>query len=335
MQELEQIMQEQYHRTVISTRRIRGAVLCNTEQGLYLLKEINVPELRLEALANLYEYLKEQDWCAVDEIIKNNEGRYTTSLDGKERYIIKKWFTGRECDLRKPGEILRATGLLAKLHLFMRKEIEGLKPNPVDTPVQLYERHNKELKKVRRFVRKTSPKGEFEYAFLQNFENMYRWAEAARELLGNFDYDVYYQENIKKNCLVHGEYNYHNILMPDTDDPKALVAITNFDKAGYGVQMEDFYYFMRKTLEKQGWKDRIGDGMLNAYSAVNPLTQKDLEYLKIRFVYPEKFWKTANAYYCSNKAWVSVKNMEKLETAIRQTKEKERFLYNIYRYKIE
>ena len=99
--------------------------------------------------------------------------------------------------------------------------------------------------------------------------------------------------------------------------------------------MEDFYYFMRKTLEKQGWKDRIGDGMLNAYSAVNPLTQKDLEYLKIRFVYPEKFWKTANAYYCSNKAWVSVKNMEKLETAIRQTKEKERFLYNIYRYKIE
>ena len=164
---------------------------------------------------------------------------------------------------------------------------------------------------------------------------MYQWAKAAGELFAKFDYDTYYQENMKKNCLTHGEYNYHNILMLDADSPKASVAITNFDKAGYGVQMEDFYYFMRKTLEKQGWKDRIGDSMLNAYSAVNPLTQKDLEYLKIRFVYPEKFWKTANAYYCSNKAWLSVKNMEKLEMAIRQTKEKERFLYNIYRYKIE
>ena len=72
--------------------------------------------------------------------------------------------------------------------------------------------------------------------------------------------------------------------------------------------------------------------MLNAYSAVKPLSEKELEYIKLRLVYPEKFWKIANAYYQSNKAWIPAKNVEKLNIAIRQTKEKERFLKNVFAF---
>ena len=75
-------------------------------------------------------------------------------------------------------------------------------------------------------------------------------------------------------------------------------------------------------MEKQGWKERLGDGMLNAYSAISPLGEREMEYLKIRLAYPEKFWKTANAYYRSNKAWISAKSIEKLTTAIAQTRGK-------------
>jgi len=85
-------------------------------------------------------------------------------------------------------------------------------------------------------------------------------------------------------------------------------------------------------MEKYGWKERLGDNMLNAYSAVRPLSENELEYIKLRLVYPEKFWKVANAYYHSNKAWMSVKNMEKLNLAIRQTMEKERFLKNVFAF---
>ena len=85
-------------------------------------------------------------------------------------------------------------------------------------------------------------------------------------------------------------------------------------------------------MEKYGWKERLGDSMLNAYSAVKPLSDMEIEYIKIRLIYPEKFWKVANAYYGSNKAWVRAKNVEKLELAIRQTKEKERFLQNVFSF---
>lgn len=67
---------------------------------------------------------------------------------------------------------------------------------------------------------------------------------------------------------------------------------------------------------------------------VHPLTEGEMEYLKIRLIYPEKFWKTANSYYCTNKAWISVKNIEKLQTAIRQTEEKKMFLKELFGFEL-
>ena len=86
------------------------------------------------------------------------------------------------------------------------------------------------------------------------------------------------------------------------------------------------------VMEKTGWKTRLGDNMINAYSAVRPISDVEMEYLRNRLSYPEKIWKIANSYYHSNKAWVSVKNIEKLSTAIRQTEEKRRFLEEIFSF---
>ena len=104
----------------------------------------------------------------------------------------------------------------------------------------------------------------------------------------------------------------------------------NFEKFHRDIQVEDLYYFLRKVMEKSGWKLRLGDGMLNAYSAIHPLTRSETEYLKIRLIYPEKFWKTASSYYHSNKAWLPQKYVEKLQLAVKQTEEKRAFLENIF-----
>ena len=107
----------------------------------------------------------------------------------------------------------------------------------------------------------------------------------------------------------------------------------NFDEDIYGKEIQvDLYYFLRKVMEKHGWRERLGDNMLNAYSAIRPLTDSEMEYLKIRLIYPEKFWKIANSYYHSNKAWISTKSIEKLELAIRQTEEEKRFLEDIFSF---
>lgn len=331
MQEYERYVLEKYNIDVNGTRKIRGAVLCETDQGPFLLREAGTAQGRVLALCRLYDYLGRQGYPNTDQIILNKEGECVTSLEDGSRYLLKKWFQGRECDIRKPAELLEASGNLAKLHLLLRgldiPEVTAAEPLE-----QEYERHDRELKKVRRFVRNLSPKGEFEVAFLRCFDQMYQWAEAADSLLKCSSYRGFYEESIGKACIVHGEYNYHNILMIRDGYGKTSIATVNFEKYKMNIQTEDLYYFLRKVMEKQGWKERLGDSMLNAYSAISPLEDREIEYLKVRLAYPEKFWKIANSYYHSNKAWISAKSIEKLNTAIAQTKEKERFLNHIFSF---
>ena len=55
------------------------------------------------------------------------------------------------------------------------------------------------------------------------------------------------------------------------------------------------------------------------------------KFLALCLAYPEKFWKTANL-YSGNKARIPEKSVEKLQTAIGQQAEKERFLENIFTF---
>lgn len=323
----------QYDITVNSTRRTRGAILCDTDRGVFLLREVVTSDSRVPALFELYEHLGRQSCMQADFPVKNREGSYVSVTEEGGKYVLKRWPSGRECDIRKTVELLKASGNLAKLHILMQKELEHEACAAVHMKEE-YIRHNRELKKVRRFMRGVSPKGEFEFAFLKCFDQMFCWAGAALELLENSGYDRLYAKSIEGSHMTHGEYNYHNILMAQAGQPMAQMTVitTNFEKFRRDVQVEDLYYFLRKILEKQGWRERLGDNLMNAYSAIKPLTEEELEYIKVRLIYPEKFWKIANSYYRSNKAWISAKSIEKIQTAIRQTEEKERFLNNIFSF---
>lgn len=55
--------------------------------------------------------------------------------------------------------------------------------------------------------------------------------------------------------------------------------------------------------------------LICAYDRVRRLTAVELNYLYLYMAYPEKFWKIANRYYNTHKAWVSGRNIEKLENS--------------------
>ena len=73
-----------------------------------------------------------------------------------------------------------------------------------------------------------------------------------------------------------------------------------------------------KILEKYNWDIHLGKEMLRVYHQIKPITEEEWENLRIRFEYPEKYWKLANYYYTHRKTWISVKNTEKLQNLIRQ-----------------
>ena len=126
---------------------------------------------------------------------------------------------------------------------------------------------------------------------------------------------------------MHGDYNYHNLIMTSEG-----IATVNFDNFRIDIQAGDLYYFMRKIMEKNHWDRHLGEQIIRSYTRIHPLSGEEMEYLALRLAYPEKFFKAANTYYQSNKARIPQKSVEKLMLSVQETKEKKRFLGDIFSF---
>ncbi len=318
---------EQYDIDVIRTKKGRGALLCDTDKGTLILKEysgnpekIIVQEMLLSNLAAA-GLLVEKIFPSKEEslFVEDNEGK---------KYLLKSYFENRECNIRDMEECKEAVRTLARLHRHMRltrDEVEsyGISPFSIEKD---YEKHNKELRKVWRYLRKKSQKTMFEVQLLQEYNY---FLDQAQEIFSQWQAfalpeDLEYIKD--RGLFCHGEYQYHNIIKSGYD-----FAVINFERCIMDNPVRDLCYFMRKLLEKGDWSIHTGDALLEAYNSVNPLPARFFVELYYRLAYPEKFWKIVNFYFNSGKAWIPERNREKLEILCAQEKEKQEFLDVVFR----
>lgn len=301
---------EQYHLTARASWRTRGALLCQTEKGLLILREFNGSEKKLGRQQELLQKLQD-DGCLVDTYLENADGMLVSRDKDDIGFTLQNWYEGRECDTRNPEDIIKSVSLLAKMHKSLRlAPEEDYREKPLG---EEFLRHNQELRKIRKFIRKKGASNLFEKEFLGSVEEFLKKGEEALELLRQSSYEKLRQEAMQEGRVCHGEFNQHNVLILKND-----TAATHFERWKFDLQIGDLYCFMRKVLEKCAWDLPLARRMLLAYHRVNPISEAEWENLRVRFTYPEKYWKLANYYYSHNKAWISEKNIEKLKKLKKQ-----------------
>jgi len=194
-------------------------------------------------------------------------------------------------------------------------------------------RHNKELKKIQKFICKVKRKNSFENLFLQVFWDYYRQGTECTLMLQTVlrGENQVSTKNVFSNHygICHGAFNQHNVILGPGSE-----AIVHFERFSKGNQLNDLYQFARKTMEKNHFDFSLLKNIFETYSQKIELTKEDYHYIYILFSYPEKFWKIANSYYNTNKAFLSPKYMEKLETVILQEEEKRQMLEEYYTFYI-
>ena len=288
----------QYELNVESMRKGRGAWIFETDRGLKLLKEYRGSVKRLEFEELVLGAVAGAGSLRVDQYVRNKE-----------------------------GEILSAVRQIAVLHKLLRKvepREEWNMKSMVSPPLFMaMEKHNRELKKARAFIRGKQQKNEFELCVIASFEPFYQQAVLAAEGMKKL-YPGDEKGWTERYSICHGELNQHHILMG-----RDYVAVTGFGRMHLGLQVEDLYYFMRKVMEKHNWDCGLGNGMLEAYERVLPMSRMERECLYFMFLYPEKYWKQLNYYMNTNKAWIPEKNVEKLKLLEEQETGRRQFLREI------
>ena len=212
-------------------------------------------------------------------------------------------------------------------------------------------RHNAQIRKIGRFVSKVKRRNEFENLFLEVYGDFYKQGVACVNMLergleedpgvslrleanpsGLVADGKRFEERVlaRHYGICHGSFNQHNVIINEDS-----IAIVHFERFSRGNQLNDLYQFSRKVMEKNNYDFELLQKLFDAYGTNIELSKDDYAYLYILFAYPEKFWKIANSYYNSSKAFLSPKYLEKLNTLILQEKEKKEMLGRLKRIVIE
>ncbi len=305
------------------TVRGRGSYFVWTNKGLFRLSEYTGTEGRITYEARILAYLKSVGFDRVDYIMPSLEGKLFVEDTFGGKYILKQWYEGRECDVKKQSDLLAAVQTLACMHIstehIKNEEVRQIAPKG-DSILEEYKRHNKELKRVRSFMRGRNRKTQFEYDVLAHFDEYYNYADEACISMEETGLEAMEKEAWERCSICHGTYNYHNLIINGSN-----MAVVNFNHSSKGMQLRDLHFFMRKVMEKHDWNIQLGSKLLEQYQLIKTLSDKEISMLGIMISYPEKFWKVLNRYNSSNKSWIPDKNAEKLETVYRQQELKKEF----------
>lgn len=309
---------DQYELELGRTAKGRGAFLCETDKGLLVFKEYFGNPEHLKVQQEFLDMVQETGGVRAEQLLQNKEGElFVTDRDGV-RYILKTFSPGRECNIREREECREAAACLARLHRCNRPGV--LLGSPVYSIGGEYEKRTRELKKIRKYLRHKSQKTWFEIALNGCFDQFY---QQALEVGG--EWMEHSRASSEEKAFCHGDYQYHNLLCDESG-----WFIINFDRCVVDDPVRDLHLLLRKLLEKNDWSVSLGRELLEAYEKERPLSEMSRSDLFYRLSFPEKFWKIANFYYNSGKAWIPGRNGEKLELLLSQETKKKAFLKEVF-----
>lgn len=357
MEDRSQEALKRYHLKTYNIYRARGAFLLETDCGLKLFKCFEGSRNRALFESKVKEHLTQHGYHNTDLFVNTIDDDIISEDSAGCQYIMKNWFWGEECNLKELSQIEAASANLARIHSLLRDidfSKEQLEHNIAPDLMETFDKRNRELKRVKAYIRDKKQKNEFELSYLNYYEVFYEQGLIASERLACSSYTSLLEEAVRHHCVCHGNYTYHNIIMmrskaeaisksyippgwinkqplsvTDLGNDGGLLATTNFEKSFIGLQIFDLYQFVRKVMEKNDWDILYGSNIIEAYDRIKPISKKELNVLYLLLLYPEKFWKITNFYYNGKKSWVSGRNTQKLNIIGEQNNKKEMFLQKL------
>ena len=301
----------------------RGFYICSTNQGRKMLLPFNGSKEKGIYLKEFLDFLRENNWD-VQQILPTANEEIVAEDELGTRYILKDMYEGSEISTRNLEEVCDAMELLGQYHEVVKKcplEIPDCMKNARRSLWEQYEKHKRELNKVYHYVKARKKKNDFEQQFTIQYPM----------LSGNLDEILKKMEEIQGreqiSVICHGDYNQHNILTT-----KQGLRMVNFEGLEYNIPIVDVAHFMRKILEKNGWREEVGIAMLESYEKSRKFPAQEKEYLYLMLKFPEKLWKLANHYYNSHKAWMSGRDLEKLKKIAAQEEMRQQFLEKMFSF---
>lgn len=163
---------EQYDLEVRAVSKGRESYICDTTQGQLLLKEYKGSAERAEFLSAILGHLGGQG-LLTEQVVRTKEDAPIAVAEDETKYMVLTAVSGSECDTRNRADMIAGAEKLAMLHNAAGTYSETVPEFVCNDPnelQELYEKHNRELVKVRNYIRSKKKKNDFEVLFYGQYE---------------------------------------------------------------------------------------------------------------------------------------------------------------------
>lgn len=300
-----------------------GSYICNTNDGLKIIKSINLSKDSILFIHSAKEHLYKNGFRNIDRysISKNNVPYYEFN---KNLYVVKKYLNGEECNLLDLSNILYSVKTLAKMHNASvgLVPMEGSKVSfKYSNLKNEYVKHYRELTNIYKKIKRYSKWNDFDIVFIKNYKHYFSNAKEAKELLIESNFDKLVKEANQNRVFCHNKFTNHNVQISADD-----IMIINFDDCCYKLPICDLVRFMEKALRKSDWDIKVGVGIIEMYDKYRNLSKDELNVIYYMLLFPEKFWLLCNQHYNTRRNWMPKIYQVKMQKIIEQQNIKQKFL---------
>lgn len=177
-----------------------------------MLKEFKGTKRHLEFEENLLNRISELGDISVDNIVRDIEGNLVNEDINGQKYLLRKWYDAKDMEAKNINHLMKAVSALGRLHSIINKiTYENIYLNECfniqESSTQLvleFEKHNREMKRTRTFIRGKQKKNEFESMVLESFDMFYEDGIEVVEIAQKKELDKFISGNMELGRIVHG-----------------------------------------------------------------------------------------------------------------------------------
>ncbi|MCR1974220.1 CotS family spore coat protein [Clostridium sporogenes] len=287
---------DQYDFIVKDIYPIRNVYIINTNKGKKILKKVDYTLEELKFIEEIIDYIK-IEFGRIMEFEKNIQGDIYTIYKG-EMYCLMDLIDGRECQFSNPLDLKISSAALAKMHKASKGFTTNFNKRVLNgKSIERFKIQKEEMNFFKKIANIHKNKNEFDNLFLSEIDYYIDEISKSINILENSHYYDICKEN-DKISICHHDLAYHNILIKEDE-----AYFIDFDYAILDLKVNDLCNFITKVIKNFGFDISKANIILNSYSDVYSITDKELEVLYGLLSFPYDFYNISKNYYTKRKDW--------------------------------
>ena len=327
MNELKNLIENNYGYTVQSVEKIKNAYKINTDRGIKCFKASKYDINQFEFIIGAITHLMDNKFDGVIDIQPTINNKNYVEFDKRYGFLCD-WIDSREANFGNPIELRMCINTLSKLHIASK----GFKPkinigirNLYGKWIKRFKKRCDELLYFKALITKKDHYSEFDNIYLECFDIHYNQGLKTIKDLERSNYLDIMDIHKSEAGLCHHDTANHNFLI--TSDLKMYVI--DFDYCIFDTHMHDLASIIIRNLKYGNWNVEVMNYIIDIYSKNIPVSDEELFIIFCFMEFPQDFWQVGLQYYVENQAWGDEFFIKKLNRITIDSKERWGFLTTV------